>query len=83
MLFKLLAAPFLAPLQFVEFIGGAVENAVQAQIHDAEAIKGELAALEKRLDAGELSEEEFETLELVLVKRLQAASKRMAAEARK
>ncbi len=79
MLFKILSAPLLGPLQFVEWIGGTIDNAVQAQLHDTEALKDELTALEKRLDTGELSESEFEELELRLVMRLQAAAKRMAA----
>ena len=79
MLFKLLSAPLLAPLQFVEWVGETIENAAQAQLHDTEAIKDELVALEKRLESGELSEDEFEAIELGLVKRLQEASRRMAA----
>lgn len=82
MLFKILAAPFLGPLSFVEWIGVTIDNAVQAQLHDTDAIKDQLTALEKRLEKGELTEDEFEELELGLVMRLQAAAKRMAAAGR-
>jgi hypothetical protein len=78
MLFKLLATPLTGPFRFVEWVGGAIDSAVQAQMNDTDAIKEELTALEKRLDQGELTEDQFEEIELELVMRLQAAKRRMA-----
>jgi len=78
MLFKLLTAPVIGPLQFVEWVGEKIDDAVHAQMDDTEALKQQLVALEKRLVHHELTEEEFEALEIDLVRRLQAAAKRMA-----
>ncbi|CAL75175.1 putative gas vesicle synthesis protein, GvpG-like [Bradyrhizobium sp. ORS 278] len=83
MLFKLLTAPVLGPLNFVEWVGEKIDDAVQAQMDDTEALKQHLAALEQRLLKGELTEEEFETIEIDLVRRLQAAAERMAAGEKK
>jgi tape measure domain-containing protein len=78
MLFKLLAAPVLGPLSFVEWVGEKIDDAVQAQMNDTEQLKQQLVELEQKLVKGELTEEEFEALEIDLVRRLQATAKRMA-----
>jgi tape measure domain-containing protein len=80
MLFKLLTAPVLGPLNFVEWVGEKIDDAVQAQMNDTEALKQQLVELEQKLVKGELTEEEFEALEIDLVRRLQATAKRMAEE---
>lgn len=79
MLFKLLSAPVTAPLNTVTWIGKRLAEQAEDQLNDTEELKRQLVALETRLETGELSEEEFEELELDLVMRLQAASKRMKA----
>jgi hypothetical protein len=79
MLFKLLSLPVTGPLDAVQWIGAKIHEAAEAQLNDTDAIKRELVALEKRLESGELSEAEFEEIELGLVKRLQEAAKRMKA----
>ena len=79
MLFKLLSAPVTAPLNTVTWIGKQLAEQAEDQLNDTEELKRQLVALEERLDQGELTEEEFEELELDLVMRLQAAAKRMKA----
>jgi uncharacterized membrane protein len=78
MLFKLLTAPVLGPLSFVEWVGEKIDDAVHAQMDDTESLKQQLVELEQRLVKGELTEEEFEAIEIDLVRRLQETAKRMA-----
>jgi len=77
MLFKLLTAPVSAPLNTVTWLGKKIAEQAEDQLNDTAELKRQLAALEERLERGELSEEEFEALELDLVMRLQAAAKRL------
>lgn len=77
MLFKLLTAPITAPLDTVTWLGKKLADKADEELNDTEELKRQLVALEARLEAGELTEEEFEELELDLVRRLQAASQRM------
>lgn len=77
MLFKLLSAPVTAPLNTVTWIGKRLAEQAEEQLNDTEELKRQLVALEQKLEAGEMTEEEFEELELDLVMRLQAAAKRM------
>lgn len=79
MLLRLLAAPVTAPLNSVHWLSTKIHDAAQAQLNDTEALKRQLAVLEQRLENGELSEEDFEELELELVLRLQEANKRLQA----
>jgi predicted nucleic acid-binding Zn-ribbon protein len=81
MLLRLLALPVTGALDAVAFVGGKIAEAAAAQMNDAEAIKAELDALERRLEAGEIDEADFEAIELGLVRRLQEARRRMAGPA--
>jgi hypothetical protein len=77
MLFKLLTLPVKAPLNGLMWIGEKLQDAALAQIYDTEAIRKELAAHERRLEKGEMTEEEFEEIETVLIARLKEASRRL------
>jgi Gas vesicle protein G len=79
MLFKLLTLPLTAPISALTFVGEKVRDAALAQVYDVGVIKQELLALEVRLDRGEMTEEEFETLEMALIERLQEANRRLRA----
>jgi hypothetical protein len=79
MLFKLLTLPISLPLDAVEWISGKIADAAEAQLYDTEAIKRQLEALEERLETDELTEAEFEELELVLIDRLREANRRLKA----
>jgi Gas vesicle protein G len=80
MLFKLLTLPFSGPLAGVEWIGHKIHETALARLNDPTEIKRQLAALEEKLEAGELAEAEFEALELELLTRLRDASKLMRRE---
>lgn len=81
MLFKLLTAPVTAPINSVTWLSKKIADAAEAQLNDTEALKRQLMALEAKLENGDLTEEEFEELELELVLRLQEANRRLQAAA--
>jgi len=74
MLFQILGLPVTGPLRTVAWIGGAIHDAVERKMNDPAEIKRALAALEQQLEAGGISEEEYEQMEMDLIKRLQDAS---------
>ena len=76
MLFQILSFPFAGPLKTVAWIGGAIRDAVDSKMNDPMEIKRALAALEQQLDAGSISEQEYERIELELIERLQRSSQR-------
>jgi hypothetical protein len=77
MLFKLLALPVSGPLAGLQWVGEKIHETALAKLNDPTEIKRRLAALEQKLEAGELGEEEFEQLELELLTRLREASRMM------
>ncbi|GAB3213783.1 gas vesicle protein GvpG [Marinactinospora thermotolerans] len=68
----LLGAP-LAPARFVGWTARQVLDAAERQYYDPDAIRAELAELSERLDAGELTEDEFDRMEDELLDRLEEA----------
>ena len=79
MLFKLLTLPISLPIDAVGWIGDKIVEAAEQQLYDTEAIKRQLEALEERLQTDELTEVEFEELELLLINRLREANRRLKA----
>jgi hypothetical protein len=79
MLFKLLTLPISLPIDAVGWISDKIADAAEQQLYDTEAIKLQLEALEERLETDELTEAEFEELELVLIDRLREANRRLKA----
>jgi hypothetical protein len=77
MLFSLLMLPVTGPLAGVEWVGKKIHETALAKLNDPSEIKRKLAALEAKLDAGELGEAEFEELEAELLERLREASRFM------
>jgi hypothetical protein len=77
MLFKLLALPVSGPLAGVQWIGGKIHETALRTLNDPSEIKRQLAALEAKLEAGEMAEAEFEALEEELLNRLREASRLM------
>ena len=75
MLFQLLGLPVTGPLRTVGWIGGAIRDAVDRKMNDPAEIKRALAALEHQLDAGEISEADYERMEIELIERLQGPSR--------
>ena len=83
MLFQILSFPFAGPLKTVAWIGGAIRDAVDSKMNDPMEIKRALAALEQQLDAGSISEQEYERMEMELIERLQASSQHAARQHQK
>jgi hypothetical protein len=77
MLFKLLALPVSLPLDGVQWIGAKIHEQALAALNDPTELKRQLGALERKLEAGEIAEEEFEALENELLLRLKEASRLM------
>ena len=71
-LFKLLAAPLTAPIHSALWVAEKIHGAALDALHDPAEIRRALAALEKQLLAGDISEEAYEEAELVLLQRLPA-----------
>jgi hypothetical protein len=77
MLFKLLSLPVSLPLDGVQWIGAKIHEQALAALNDPTELKRQLSALERKLEAGEIAEEEFEALENELLLRLKEASRLM------
>lgn len=70
LLTTLLTLPVTAPLNTALWIGKKIHEHALETINDPSEIKRQILALEERLDAGEISEEEYEEAELALLTRL-------------
>jgi uncharacterized membrane protein len=73
MLFQILTSPVSGPFRMVAWIGGAIRDAVDSKMNDPAEIKRALAALEQQLEAGSISEQDYERMEMELIERLQAS----------
>ncbi|MGC2775953.1 MAG: gas vesicle protein GvpG [Bradyrhizobium sp.] len=73
MLFQILTSPVSGPFRMVTWIGGAIRDAVDSKMNDPTEIKRALAALEQQLEAGSISEQDYERLEMELIERLQSS----------
>jgi hypothetical protein len=80
MLFRLLALPVSVPLAGVQWIGEKIHEQALAALNDPAEMKRQLAALEAKLDAGEIGEAEFEALENEILLKLKEASRLMRRE---
>lgn len=79
LLTTLLTLPVAAPAKTAWWVAEKIHEQALATYNDPSAIKAEIAALEKRLLAGEISEAAYEVAELELLTRLrdvQRAAKR-------
>jgi cytochrome c-type biogenesis protein CcmH/NrfG len=74
MIFQILTFPISGPLRTVAWIGGAIRDAVDSKLNDPAEIKRTLAALEQQLDAGIISEQDYERMEMELIERLQRSA---------
>ncbi len=73
LLTTLIGWPVLGPLKGAQWAIEQVHDAAYKELYDPAAIKRQLIALEARLEAGEITEEAFEEVELELLQRLKAA----------
>lgn len=70
--FDLLTSPILGPIRGVHWLATKVAEAAESEVLDESKVRGELLELQLRLDMGEISEEEHDEQERVLVKQLNA-----------
>lgn len=68
----LLTAPFFGPIRGVKWLGEKVAEAAEAELLDEGRVRGELLELQLRLEMGEITEEEYDAQETVLVERVNA-----------
>lgn len=66
----LLAFPVTLPVKGVVMLAGKLASIAEQDMNDPEAIRRQLLALERRFEAGEIDEIEFERAELELLHRL-------------
>ncbi len=67
---KILTAPVSAPLNGLVAIARLIDDQIKSELYDESKIRGELTELELKLDLQEISEEEYEAHEEILLQRL-------------
>ena len=72
LLLQLVTLPILGIPMFVKWIGEQINEAVEQELYNEEAVEGELVEWELRYDLGEISEEEYMEGEEALLARLKA-----------
>ena len=75
---NVLGAPVTGPAKGVFWILKKVYEAAYDEFYDPSSIKRQLIELEDQLDAGHITEEEFEEVEVVLLQRLKEAARAKA-----
>ena len=70
--FGLLTLPVLGPIRGVHWLATKVTEAAEAELLDEGKVRNKLLELQMRLDMGEISEEEYDEQEKVLVEQLNA-----------
>ena len=78
-LLGLLALPVEGPLRGVGWIAGQIGKAAENEAFDPARVEAALLALERRLDAGEITEAEFEAAEAEQLELLAVIRARRAA----
>jgi hypothetical protein len=73
---KLLTLPASGPLNGVLWVAEKLTEAAETKFYDPESIKRELAMHEARLVAGEITEDEYEAVEMELLLRLKESVKK-------
>ncbi len=72
MLFKLLFAPVLGPIEGVSWVANKILEQADLSTNDLEGLQKQLLALQLSFDMGEVSEEDFEAQEEELLLAIQA-----------
>lgn len=80
---NILLAPIKGPLNGLVFVSEKLAEAVDNEHSGPEAIKRRYVALEAQLNAGEITEEEFEEEEIILLTELKNAQAAQKAQAQK
>jgi len=68
--FDLLTSPVLGPIRGVHWLATKATEAAEGEVLDESKVRGELLELQMRLEMGEITEEEYDEQERVLVERL-------------
>lgn len=68
----LLTLPVGGPMRGAMWVAGQVLQAAEAELNDPAALRAALTLLEEKLDAGAITEEEFEAEEVILLDRIEA-----------
>lgn len=68
-----LTLPLLGGIRLVRSLAGVIDEVLQAELLDDDALRGELLELQHRLDAREIDEGDYERLEALLLERLETA----------
>jgi hypothetical protein len=76
----LLTFPVLGPIKGVIWIAEKVNEQVEKELFDEDAVRGQLMELELHLDLGEISEEEYLEAEETLLERLRVIREHKAEE---
>ena len=77
---NLLTFPVMGPIKGVVWIAEKVNEQVEKELYDEDAVRGKLMELELRYDLEEISEEEYLEAEEVLLARLRVIRERQAAK---
>lgn len=75
LLTTLLTLPVTGPINTAWWVAEKLHEQALAKLNDPAEIKREIAKLEARLDAGDITEEQFEEVELQLLTRLRDAKR--------
>jgi hypothetical protein len=70
---EIVTAPVLGPFRGLLWLVETIAEHVESQLYDEDNIRKELVALEAKLELGDISEEEYEAAETVLLDRLNTA----------
>jgi hypothetical protein len=79
LLLKLLTFPVTGPIGGTLWIAERLAEQAEREMYNEGAVRGQLMELELRLDMGEISQEEFEQVEAILLERLRVIRERQAA----
>lgn len=71
-IFDLLTSPVLGPIRGVHWLATKVAEVAEGELLDEDRVRNELLELQMRLDIGDITEEEYDEQEKVLVERLNA-----------
>ena len=72
----LLTLPVSGPVRGALWVAEKIHETAVAEMHDPGAIRRALRNLEQRLEAGEITEDDFDAAEEALLDRLEAAQQR-------
>jgi len=70
--FDLLTSPVLGPIRGIHWLAAKIAEAAEGELLDEDQVRNELLELQMRLDTGEISEEEYDEQEKVVVEQLNA-----------